>query len=77
MPSFLVEKALKKYNNGKPLPYYEGGVFAQEDNLNAQKMADCLGVSYSAFVNRLKELQLLECHSMDEYIKKLQFGGAL
>lgn len=77
MPSFLVEKALKKYNNNKPLTYYEGGVFAQEDKLNAQKMADCLGVSYSAFVNRLKELQLLECHPMDEYIKKLQFGGAL
>ena len=78
MPSFLVEKTLKKYNGGKPLTVYDGGVFAEEDKMNAQKMADSLGVSFSAFINRLRELRLLNCYPLEEYIGKyLQFGGSL
>ena len=78
MPSFLVEKALKKYNDGLPLTVYDGGVFAEKDKMNAQKMADCLGVSFSAFINRLRELRLLDCYPLRDYIEKyLQFGGTL
>ena len=76
MPSFLVEKVLGKYNGGKPLIYYDGGVFAQNDKLTAQGMANSLGVSYTAFITRLKELNYLERHPIEEYISNnLCFGG--
>lgn len=76
MPLFLVEKALRKYNNSQPLVVYDGGVFAEKDKLNAQKMADQLGVSYSAFINRLRELRLLDCRPIEEYLEKnFRFGG--
>ena len=47
MPGFLIAKALKKYNNAQMLRCYDGGILALEDKLNAQRMADSLGVSYS------------------------------
>ena len=53
MPGFLVAKALKYYNNSQKLRCYQGMVLAPDDKVNAQKMADSLGVSYSAFLNRL------------------------
>ncbi len=41
-------------------------------------MADALGVNYTALVTRLKELQLLEIHPVDEYLEyTLQVGGNL
>ena len=49
----------------------------RENKMIAQKMADSLGVSYSALLNRLKELSLLEVHPLSEYIAgSLHFGGA-
>lgn len=77
MPQFLVEKVLKKLNDSHPVLCYDGGVFAQEEKLTIQTMADNLGVSYSAFVNRLKELNLLDCHPIEEYFERLHIGGAL
>lgn len=78
MPGFLIARALKKYNHAQKLRYYDGGVLAPEDKLTTQRMADSLGVSYSAFLNRLKELSLLERRPLAEYITgELQFGGNL
>ena len=78
MPGFLIAKALKKYNNAQKLRCYDGGILAPEDKMNAQRMADSLGVSYSAFLNRLKELSLLDMRPLSEYIAGgLQFGGDL
>lgn len=75
MPGFLIAKALKKYNKAQKLLCYEGGILAPEEKLTAQRMADSLGVSYSAFINRLKELALLDIHPLSEYISNvLQFG---
>jgi hypothetical protein len=37
-----------------------------------------MGVSYTAFVTRLREFKLLECHPIEEYITEtLQFGDSL
>ena len=78
MPGFLVAKALKYYNNSQKLRCYQGMVLAPDDKVSAQKMADSLGVSYSAFLNRLKELSLLDMRPLSEYISGgLQFGGDL
>ena len=64
-------------NSGQPLKCYDGGVFAQSDKLTAQNMANSLGVSYSAFITRLRELNLLDWHPIEEYIScDLCFGGA-
>ena len=78
MPGFLVAKALRYYNNSQKLRCYQGMVLAPDDKVSAQKMADSLGVSYSAFLNRLKELSLLDMRPLSEYISGgLQFGGDL
>ena len=78
MPGFLIAKALKKYNHAQKLRCYDGGILAPEDKLNAQRMADSLGVSYTAFLNRLRELTLLDVRPLSEYITgELQFGGDL
>ena len=74
MPEWLVEKALKKYNSGKPVQYYDTGVFSQDTKLTVQKMADSLGVSFSAVINRLRELNRLKCRPLSEYLNMLMPG---
>ena len=60
-----------------PFPY-DGSVFAPKDRQKVQKMANSLGVSYTAFVTRLREFKLLERHPIEEYISgTLQFGDSL
>ena len=68
MPLFLVNKVLRKHNNSKKVICYDGGVFSQSQKVAIQKMANDLGTSYSALINRLRELKLLETHPIDEYI---------
>ncbi len=75
MPGWLVERALKKYNGGKLVQYYDTGVFSQETKLTVQRMADSLGVSFSAIINRLRELNQLECRPLTEYLSMLMPGG--
>ena len=78
MPPFLVEKAKRRHHGGKKIVCYEGGVFSQKEKLAVRKMADTLGVSYSALVNRLKELELLEFRPVSEYLEQgLGIGGEL
>ena len=77
MPQYHVEKALRKYNDGKKIIRYEGGIFSQESKFRMQNMADCLGASYTALVNRLKDLKCFEERPIGEYIEQgLGFGGA-
>lgn len=76
MPPFLVGRALKKYNNGQSIVYYTEGVFAPDTKIRLQSMSDALGVSYSALINRLRELRLLECRPIEEYIDHALFPKA-
>lgn len=73
MSPFLVGRALKKYNNRQPIVYYTEGVFAPDTKIRLQSMSDALGVSYSALINRLRELRLLECRPIEEYIDRSLF----
>ena len=78
MPRFLVYRALKHYKISKPLVLYDGGIPSQDVKLTIQKMADDMGVSYTACFNRLKELRLFEFRPVEEYIhQNLQYGGAV
>ena len=76
MPMFLVKKVLKKHYRSDKVICYDGGVFSQTEKVAVKRMANDLGVSYSACINRLRELKLLEMHPIDEYItKKLGLGA--
>ena len=78
MPQYHVERALKKYNGGRRFIRYEGGIFGQESKFGMQNMADCLGASYSALVNRLNDLGLFEERPITEYLEQgLGFGGGI
>ena len=75
MPRFIVEQALRDYRMSLALPIYGGHTLRRSDKLLVQKMADSVGVSFTAFFNRLKELNLIEYHSMEEYLElEMDFG---
>ena len=75
MPSFLLAKVLKKHNKGKVIIIYDGGVLSQNQKIAVQNMADDLGVSFSALINRFRELDMLDIRPIGEYaVKELGVG---
>ena len=56
MPSFLVEQVLYTHNGGMPICIYGDGVLRSRDKLTVQHMANTMGVSFSAMLNRLRAL---------------------
>lgn len=76
MPRFLVARVLKRHNQSMKVILYENNILAQDQKILIQKMADTLGVSYTAFFNRLKELDLFDCRPIEEYLHVgLHYGG--
>ena len=69
MPKTAFQSVLAEYTGKKRIPIYGDYTFLPEDKLEMQRAADCMGVSFSAFKNRLRELNLLEHHSLQEYLK--------
>lgn len=67
MPEFLVIRTLCNFRDGTFVRLYGDNVMSSEDKLSVQKMADCLGVSFSALRIRLKELGLVDYRDMSEY----------
>ena len=75
MPKFLVKRVLRRHTKNNRVILYDDGVLAQDQKLLIQKMADILGVSYTAFYLRLQELDLFERRPIEEYIhRKLCYG---
>ena len=76
MPKFIVENALAKFTNSKPIKIYGDTTFAKRDKEIIRKKAAYLGVSYIALVIRLRGLGMLEYHDISEYISnELQLEG--
>ncbi len=76
MPEFLVMRVLKKHNNSRKVTLYGERILSQDQKLLIQKMADTMGVSYTAFYMRLKELDLFERRPVeDDLHKSLCYGG--
>ena len=76
MPGSLVARVLKRYNDQKKVVIYDNGVLSQDQKLLIQKMADTLGVSFTAFYHRLGELDLFERRPIEEYLHSgLCYGG--
>ena len=70
MPRFNVEKALEKYADGKKFCIYGETIMNPRDKTLLQIMADGIGVSFSALKIRLKELDLFEYRTFDEFVKQ-------
>ena len=76
MPGFLVARVLKRHNKEKKVIVYDNGILSQDQKLLIQKMADTLGVSYTAFYHRLGELDLFDRRPIEEYLHSgLCYGG--
>lgn len=68
MPGFIVRNVLDRFAGAEAISIYGDNLLRMEDKLLVKKMADVMGVSYTAFLIRLKELRLLERHDVSEYI---------
>ena len=76
MPEFLVKRVLKRHNDSRKVILYENGILSQDQKILIQKMADTLGVSYTAFFYRLNELNLFDKRPVEEYLHTgLHYGG--
>ena len=76
MPDFTVRRALNDFHKGKKIKVYGQTVFADNDQKVIRKMAGQIGVSYTALVIRLRQLNLLEYHPIKEYLEKTFPGGS-
>lgn len=78
MPGFLVAKVLKRHNDSRKVILYDNGILSQDQKFLIQKMADAMGVSYSAFRIRLMELDLFDRRPVEEYLHSgLRYGGEI
>ncbi len=76
MPEFLVRRVLKRHNGSRKVIIYDNNILSQDQKLLIQKMADTMGVSYTAFFVRLSELDLFERRPVEEYLHAgLHYGG--
>ena len=76
MPRFLVEGIMARYGQPGKIRTCEDNVIALEQKPLIQRMADAMGVSYTAFFHRLSELDLFERRPVEEYLHgALHYGG--
>ncbi len=71
MPRFLLDKALKQYNNGEYINIYGSYLIKESDKKVIQKIADRLGVSFSALLTRFKSLKMFNAKNSDEFLGQL------
>ncbi len=78
MPEFLVKRVLNRHNGSKKVIIYDDRILSQDRKLLIQRMADTMGVSFTAFSTRLRELDLFERRPVEEYLhKELRYGGEI
>ncbi len=70
MPRFMVRNVVNLHGCTDGIPVYGDSVLKAEDKLRIKKMANMMGVSFSAFLIRLRELGYLIYHPVSEYITK-------
>lgn len=76
MPLEVMTSSVYKHFHKKRIPIYGENVFLSEHKLLLQKMAQELGVSYTAMTIQLRKYGLLEAKDMSEYFAKTgAFGG--
>lgn len=76
MPRFLMKHTVDKFTAGNPVSIYGDNLISLEDKLLVQRMADTMGVSYTAFFIRLKQLGLYKRRSAEEFIiREMRLGS--
>ena len=67
---------MAKYNQSNPIKVYGDNTITSKDKAVIRRMAAYIGVSYTAFVIRLRDMGLFEYHNILEYISnELNLGG--
>lgn len=74
MPPFVINAALKDFNNGNKICIFGDQVLAPEERTKLNKMAAQIGVSFTTLLIRLRQFDMIEYRSLDEYIDS-QFIG--
>lgn len=69
MPKFLARQTMQAFCNGERLPVYGHHVMRRADKLSVQKMADSMGVTFTALLIRLRSLGLIEYRQISEYLE--------
>ena len=68
MPRFMVRNVVAMYGFSEGIPVFGDSVMRATDKLNIKQMANTMGVSFSAFLIRLRELGHLNRRPLSEYI---------
>jgi hypothetical protein len=68
MPRFMVRNVVSMYGCTDRIPVYGDSVLRTADKLRIKQMANAMGVSFSAFLIRLRELGCLCYRPLAEYI---------
>ena len=80
MPRFMVRNVVAMYGCAGGIPVFGDSVLRTADKLLIKQMANAMGVSFSAFLIRLRELDCLCYRPLAEYITEEmglgQDGGA-
>ena len=68
MPRFMVRNVVAMYGCAGGIPVFGDSVMRTTDKLKIKQMANTMGVSFSAFLIRLRELGHLNSRPLSEYI---------
>ena len=72
LPSDKLKKEITTITGKNKIPVYGDGILAEKEKIVLNRIKDTFGVSYSTVYRRLKDLNLFEQHSFEEYC-----GGVL
>ena len=64
MPKRIIDNAMAKYNQCQPIKIYGDNTLAQREKNTLRRMAAYIGVSYTALLIRLRDMNLLEYHDI-------------
>ena len=75
MPGFMVGNVLESEEISAQIPIFGENILRAKDKLKIKRMADKMGVSFSAFLIRLRELKLFDYRPLNEYIADMGING--
>ena len=71
MPDFIVVRALEKEGAADGIRVYGDSVVSKEDRIRLNRIANRIGVSYTALMIRLRQFNKLEYHPLCEYTDRI------
>ena len=71
MPDFIVKRAMAKEGAEGKIPVYGSGVVSNEGRIRLNRIANRIGVSYTALFIRLRQFDLLDYRPLCEYTDRI------